>query len=108
MPRLSNPPRQRARQGTTQAHWQTSPAAEPFTLLAADRGWLKPTNSWGATLFLRERFAVSERETAPERCSCGAEAAVRGLCRRCSYRRWHGRHPGKRAEYQRRWWEQTP
>jgi hypothetical protein len=46
-------------------------------------------------------FVTVERETA---CECGDPAVVRGMCRRCYQRWWHAEHPGRQAEYQRKWW----
>ena len=45
---------------------------------------------------------MAERETA---CECGSAAVAKGLCRACYLRSWHAEHPGRRAEYQRRWRE---
>jgi hypothetical protein len=45
---------------------------------------------------------TAERET---RCECGSEVVARGMCRRCYGRWWHGEHPGRQADYRRRWRE---
>lgn len=54
MPPLPKPPGQRVRQGTTQAHWRTLPAAKPFkrpTLPKRSPAWLDSTKRWWGTLW---------------------------------------------------------